>query len=167
MYKLACVFSAVLAGSLVAACSDKSPSVAAPSSFSVASAPDVTGVSLGVTPSILVPQPDRRTSCAASQAFTIPLDLSVRAGALDVSLTDVTMGFTSAAGIPMPQVTLPAPVLTTQFGSMLIAARSQRTIPLVVPIGCTAETTGTLVIFVGTRDDHGRTERTEVRARVR
>jgi len=52
---------------------------------------------------------------------------------------------------------LPAPVPTTQFGSALEQARSGQSFPLTIGIGCATGTTGTVRIFVETRDSQGRT----------
>jgi len=158
MHKLTVVSTLVLATFLVTACDDKKSNVAAPTSV------DVVSVSAQVTAAPPVAQPDGRGGCPA---FTIPLELSVRAGALDVSITDVTMRFVNSSGVAMPQVTVPAPIPTTQFGSDLIAARSVRTIPLIVPVGCTNDPTGTLVVIIGTRDGGGHRSSVEVRTKVR
>ena len=140
-------------------CDDAKSNVAAPTAF------DVSDVSLDVTAGTPVATSGDR-SCAAALPFTVPIDLSVRAGGLDVTVTDVTARFVDTFGIPMPPVTLPAPVLTTQFGSMLIAARTERTIPLIVPVGCTNDPRGTIVVVVGTRDGRGHGRSTETRSRV-
>jgi hypothetical protein len=162
MHKLTVVSTLVLAAFLVTACDDTKSNVVAPTSPNAGG--NGAGVSLTVTTATAVAVPDGDRGC---RAFTSPLELSVGAGAVDVSVTDVTMRFVSSSGVSMPQVTLPAPIQTTQFGSDLIAARSVRTIPLLVPIGCTNDPTGTLVVVVGTRDGRGRRNSIEVRTRVR
>ena len=84
-----------------------------------------------------------------------------------VSLQRVQMTFTDTVGLTAPQVTLPAPVLTRQFGSTLVEARSQRTFPFTFPFGCNTSRTGTLVVVVTVNDDHGRDTTTEARVPVR
>jgi hypothetical protein len=157
MHKLTVVSPLVLAAFLVTACDDAKSNVAAPTTF------DAAGVSADVTAAPPVVQPDGNGGCPA---FAIPLQLSVRTGAQDVAITDITMQFVNSAGIPMPQVTLPAPISTTQFGSALIAARSVRTIPLIVPVGCTTDLTGTVVVILGTQDGRGHRRSMDLRTRV-
>lgn len=156
MHKLTAFSAFLLCAFLATACDDGKSTVAGPTSF------DAAGVSADVTAGAPVADTGVRDGCPA---FAIPLDLKVRTGGLDVALTDVTMRFVSSSGA-MPDVTLPAPVPTVQFGSELIAARSVRTIPLVVPIGCTAHPAGTVVVVIGTRDGRGQTRTVEVRTNV-
>jgi hypothetical protein len=158
MHKLTVFSPLVLAACLVTACDDAKSNVAEPTAVAVA------GVSADVTAGVPVVDPAGDRSC---QAFSIPLKLTVHAGGLDVSVTDVTMRFVGSSGIPMAQVTLPAPIPTVQIGSDLIAARSVRTIPLAISIGCTANPAGTVVVVVGTRDGRGRRGSVEVRTQVR
>jgi hypothetical protein len=157
MHKLTVCSPLVLAACLVTACDDAKSSVVEPTAFAGA------GVSADVTAGAAVADRDGDRSC---RALTIPLKLTVRAGGLDVSVTDVTMRFVDSSGVAMPQVTLPAPIPTAQIGSDLIAARSARTIPLAISIGCTAHPAGTVVVVVGTRDGRGRRGSVEVRTQV-
>ena len=157
MHKLTTVSALLLAAFLVNACDDAKHNVAAPTTF------DAAGVSADVTAAPPVIDPDGDRGCPA---FTIPVELSVRTGALDVAITDVTMQFVNSSGIPMPQVTLPAPLPAAQFGSALIAARSVRSIPLVVPVGCTNDLTGSVVVILGTRDGRGHRRSTEARTHI-
>jgi hypothetical protein len=185
MHKLTVCSTLVLVTFLVSACDDAKSNVAAPTLF------DAAGVSADVTAGSPIATFDRDRSC---RAFTVPLELSLRAGTLDVSITSVTMRFVNSSGVPitqvtlpapnppapfgtdvsvtpprpapMPQVTLPAPIPTAQVGSDLIAARSVRTIAFFAPIGCTVDPTGTVIVVVGTQDGRGRRNSVEVRARV-
>jgi hypothetical protein len=94
--------------------------------------------------------------CPDVPPFLGSLDLIVQVqGNLPVSLQQVQMTFTDNLGLSAPSVTLPAPVLTRQFGSTLIEARSQRTFPLNFPFGCGTSRTGTLVIVVVASDGNG------------
>ena len=96
------------------------------------------------------------------------MSVNVKAtGEIGVSLQRVQMTFTDTVGLTAPQVTLPAPVLTRQFGSTLVEARSQRTFPFTFPFGCNTRRTGTLVVVVTVNDDHGRETTTEARVPVR
>ena len=156
MHKLT-VFSAlstlVLSTFFVIACDDAKNNVAAPTTF------DVAGVSAAVTAGAVIADSNASTTCAA---FTIPLSLTVQAGATAVAVTNVSAQFLGSTGVTMPQVTLPAPVPTVQFGSALVGAKSVRTIPLMLPIGCVADRTGTVVVLVSTRDNQGRSNTTSV-----
>jgi hypothetical protein len=96
------------------------------------------------------------------------ISLNVEAkGELALSLRQVQMTFTDTTGLTAPQVTLPAPVMTTQFGSTLVEARSQRTFPFTFPFGCNTRRTGTLVLVVVVRDEVGRETTAEMRVPVR
>ena len=95
--------------------------------------------------------------CPSVEPFLVPVDLVVRAQEVGLLVTGITARFTDTAGVQAPQVTLPAPVPTTQFGSALVAARSQRTFPLILRIGCGTGGAGTVIIFVDARDELGRT----------
>ena len=154
MHKLA-VFSAlptfVLSTFFVIACDDAKNNVAAPTTF------DVAGVSASVTAGAAIADPNAGAACAA---FTIPLSLVVQGGANAVAITSVTAQFLPNGGMPMPQVTLPAPVPTVQFGSALTDAK--QTIPLLLPVGCVVNRTGTVVVLVSTRDGHGHSNTTSV-----
>jgi hypothetical protein len=164
MHKLTAVSTLVLSAFLVTACDDDAKSnvpggrggaslVTAPTSFNVA------GVSANVTAGSAIADPNAGGTCTA---LTIPLQLSVQAGAAAVAITEVTARFITSASTSMPQVTLPAPVPTVQFGSGLIEAKSVRTIPLMLPIGCVVEPAGTVVVLVSTRDRHGNSNTTSV-----
>ncbi|SRR6266540_3730185 len=158
MHKHTVVSTLILAAFVVAACDDRKPNVAGPTSL------ETFGVSADLTAAPLIAQPGGDRGCPA---FAIPLVLSVRTGALDVVITDVTTRFVNSSGVSMPQVTLPAPIPTAQFGSALIAARrSVQTIPLIVPLGCTNDLTGTVIVMVGTRDGRGHRSSVEVRTRI-
>ncbi|HYT75398.1 MAG TPA: hypothetical protein VEL79_11660 [Vicinamibacterales bacterium] len=111
--------------------------------------------SLSVTPTTLTTQPVANPSCPAVPPFNVPFQLFVQAGDLSTSITNITMQFGDRLGVQMPPVTLPAPALTAQFGSMLVQARSVVTLPLSLSIGCGTGLPGTLVVIVSTRDTHG------------
>ena len=171
MHKLAAPSTLVLSAFLVTACDRSTPTVVEPTTVNAA------GVSADVRVSAAVVDPVGDRSC---RALTIPLDLIVRAGDLAVSLTGVRMRFEGSSDVPTPQTlppaplsppapipTNPAPVPTTQFGSELMAARSVRTFPLSLPIGCITNPDGTVIVIVDTRDGLGRRGSVEVRKSVR
>ena len=123
---------------------------------------------LGVHSSIVSVQSIGQPFCPTLPPFVGSLNLIVQAtGDLALSLSQVRMTFTDTVGLSAPSVTLPAPVLTRQFGSTLIEARSQRAFPITFPFGCGTRRTGTLVVIVVTRDEEGREKTSEVRAAVR
>ena len=161
MYKLALASLLAVSSVLASACNAGERTGAAPSAFSVVETP-----SFAITPSMLAAQPAFDRLCPPSGAFAIPLTLLVRNGELNVTITDIALQFVDTFGVQMPQVTLPAPVLTAQFGSMLVEARKDRTVPLVVPIGCGMGRSGTVTVIVSTRDHRGRAGTSHVRARV-
>ena len=76
---------------------------------------------------------------------------------VSVVVTSIRAQFVDTSGAAAPQVTLPAPVPTTQFGSALEQARSGQAFALTVGIGCGTGNTGNMRILVETRDSQGRT----------
>jgi hypothetical protein len=101
--------------------------------------------------------------CPAFAPFNVPIDLVVRVnGGVNVFITQIDMRFTDPFRIQMPQVTLPAPLLTRQFGTNLVMARTARTFPLNLAVGCGTDRKGTATIHVDTRDEHGRRESGQV-----
>jgi hypothetical protein len=106
--------------------------------------------------------------CPAIAPFSVPIHLVVRVnGGVNIFITQIRMRFTDPFRIEMPQVTLPAPMLTRQFGTNLVEARSTRTFPLTLAVGCGTDRKGTAVILVDTRDERGRTGFGQVSVAVR
>jgi hypothetical protein len=96
--------------------------------------------------------------CPSVSPFSVPLIVVVEPPTgVSVIVTSIRAQFVDTSGAAAPQVTLPAPVPTTQFGSALEQARSGQSFPLTVGIGCGTGTTGSVRIFVETRDSQGRT----------
>jgi hypothetical protein len=123
---------------------------------------------VGIQSSVVSVQSIGQAVCPALPPFVGSLNLTVQAiGGLDVRLTHVRMAFTDSVGLTAPAVTLPAPVLTQQFGSTLVEARSQRAFPFSFPFGCGTRRTGTLVVIVIVTDEDGRERTEELRAAVR
>jgi hypothetical protein len=110
---------------------------------------------------------DSTFGCPAHPPFTVPIGLIVRAN-LDfrVFVTAIRMSFRDPFNIQMPLVTLPAPQLTRQFGTNLVQARSARTFPLVLWIGCGTGRSGMATITVDTEDDNGRRQSGQVSVAV-
>jgi hypothetical protein len=122
---------------------------------------------VSIRPSTVTAQSIGRASCPTIPPFIGSLDLNVQAtGAFPVSLSQVRMTFTDTVGATAPAVTLAAPVLTQQFGTTLVDARSQRTFPLTFPFGCGTRRTGTLVVVVVISGQEGETT-TETQVTVR
>ena len=95
--------------------------------------------------------------CPVVAPFAVPINLVVRVnGGVSVFITNITMQFTDPFRIQMPQVTLPAPTLTKQFGTNLVEARSTRTFALTLPVGCGTDRKGTATVRIDTRDAQGR-----------
>lgn len=162
MRKTTASLAAILAIFVMGACDGTDPGVLDPT-------PLGTGpTTVGIQAPFVSVQSVTDASCPTLQPFLGSLNLNVQAiGHLDLSLTQVRMTFTDSAGLTAPAVTLPAPQLTQQFGSTLIAARSQRAFPFTFPFGCGTRRTGTLVVIVVVTDEDGREETVETRAAVR
>ena len=162
MWKHAASF-AVLLGLVVTAGCDTEPGALNPT-------PLRSSVStiVNIQPSVVSAESIDRPSCPTLPPFAGSLSLIVLAtGEEALAVRQVQMTFTDTTGLTAPQVTLPAPVLTRQFGSTLIEARSQRTFPLVFPFGCGTLRTGTLVVVVVVGDDQQRETTREMRVAVR
>ena len=122
--------------------------------------PITSALSVGVstTSPIAVAQKIQNPFCPSVTPFGVPLVVVVHPPqGVTVVVTSIRAQFVDTSGVAAPQVTLPAPVPTTQFGSALEQARSGQSFPLTIGIGCGTGTTGSVRIFVETRDSQGRT----------
>jgi hypothetical protein len=163
MQKLTVIAALVFGAFLVTSCSDTNAPVTATGPTTLAMEP----ASFTVAQSTVVAQPTRFSFCPAVPPFTVVLQLSIRAGTLSLSVTEINLQFVDTSGISMPQVTLPAPVPTTQFGSALVEARQTRVFPLSLGLGCGFGHRGTITAVVVTRDQNGRMNIGRVSANVR
>jgi hypothetical protein len=119
----------------------------------------VTAPFIGVNPAVVSPQSVHDAFCPTLPPFLAGINLSIRVtGDVGVTLREVRMQFTDQTGITAPQVTLPAPVLTQQFGTTLVQGRSERTFPLAFRFGCGTARAGTIVMFVVTGADQDSTD---------
>lgn len=107
-------------------------------------------------------------SCPLSQPYRATAGLTIN-GATDtvLHLSSVRLQFFDHLGVAAPSVTLTAPVLTREYGTALVQARSARTFPIDYGFGCGTSRTGTILIEVWARDGHGRDRNMELRAAVR
>jgi hypothetical protein len=162
MQKLTVIASLVVGAFLATSCGDTTAVVTAtgPTTFALVPA------SFSVTPSTVVAQPVRTSFCPAFPPFTAVLNLSISAGSVSVSITEISLRFVDTFGVGMPQVTLPAPVMTTQFGSALVQARQTRVFPLALGLGCGTGQRGTATVVVVIRDANGRMNSGQVSAFV-
>jgi len=130
------------------------------------------GAALGVEPTMtlsstsLTPQVSGRAPCPSFHPFLAATNLIVQADG-GFRLTEIGMSFRDNLGNTGPQVTLPAPVPTQQFGSELETARRTLTFPLQFGFGCGTGRSGTIVIIVNGLDSRGHRRSTELRATVR
>jgi hypothetical protein len=119
-----------------------------------------------VVPAVITARPNTRVSCPENPPFVGTLSVNIHPGVSALTVTNVQLKFTEAGTLTAPQVTLPAPVPTTQFGSTLVAARAGASFPFSFGFGCGTGRTGTLVVIVVTIDDRGRTNVNEMTVRV-
>ena len=122
--------------------------------------PTASALSVAVSTSspITVAQKVKNPFCPSVTPFSVPLVVMVQPPpGVRVVVTSIRAQFVDTSGAAAPQVTLPAPVPTTQFGSALEQARSGQSFALTIGIGCGTGTTGSVRIFVETRDSQGRT----------
>jgi hypothetical protein len=96
--------------------------------------------------------------CPSVTPFRVPLVVVVESDdGGTVIVTSIRVHFVDTSGASAAQVTLPAPVPTTQFGSALDRARSPQAFPVTIGIGCGTGRTGRVQVFVEARDALGRT----------
>lgn len=166
MQKLTVIASLVVAALLVTSCGDTDSRMNAtgPTTLAAESA------SLNLTSSTISMKPGHTTFsfCPVVAPVTLVLNLSVTAGVVGVSVVELGFQFVDNSGTSAaPQVTLPAPVPATQFGSALVQARQTRVFPLTVGLGCGTGQRGTITVIVVTRDQNGRMTTGRVSALVR
>jgi hypothetical protein len=121
-----------------------------------------------VSPSVSAQVASPSTSgCPAQAPFSVPIDLIVRANRdLRVFITVIRLRFIDPFNIQMPQVTLTAPELTRQFGTNLVQARSARTFPLQVAVGCGTGKSGIVTVGIDTQDEQGRSQSGQISVAV-
>ncbi len=150
---------------LIAGCRDTEVHVAATGPGALEPFPLTSFAS--IHPAFLTPQLIGGGVCPIVQPLRAIINLSLHADAdVTLQLTEVRLQFFDSLGISAPPVTLPAPVLTRQFGTALVHARSSRLFPLDFGFGCGTGRRGTIVVLVRYRDGHGRDGSEELRVRV-
>ena len=146
----------VVVAFLGASCGGTDDAALNPTQPSRSASPLSVGVS--TTSSVAVAERVRNPFCPSVAPFNVPLVVVVQPpGGVSVIVTAIRVQFFDTSGFAAPQVTLPAPVPTTQFGSALDDARSGQAFPVSIGIGCGTGQTGTMRIVVETRDSQGRT----------
>jgi hypothetical protein len=157
MHKLTTLASLVLAAFVASGCGGSSPTT--PTRLITVAEP-----ALSVSPSTVVARSVDSSFCPAVPPFTVPFHLLIHGKDAGLVVTSITMRFVDSSGVQMPQVTLPAPVPTTQFGTALAESRD---LPLSLGIGCGTGHAGTLFLLVETLDGQGRRGSTDLIVDVR
>jgi len=166
MFKLTAALTIVAASLLTISCSDSETQVTAAGPSALLLAPSASFAR--AEPSTVTAQLVSGGNCPLIQPLRARLALTVLADDdVTLFLDEVRMQFVDAGGVAAPQVTLPAPQLTTQFGTALVQARSSLMFPLDLAFGCGTGRTGTIVIVVHGRDGRGVERSTNVRVAVR
>lgn len=164
MFKHTAALAILGASLLTSGCSDTDALVTATGPTS----PQFVGSAFAsIRPSLLSAQFVGEAACPEVQPLHVRANLTVFADEVSFLLTEVRMQFFDTFGITAPQITLPAPVLTREFGTALVLARSARTFPLDFRFGCGTHRIGTLVVLVRGRHGDGRDDSTEIRVGVR
>jgi hypothetical protein len=115
-------------------------------------------VAVSTTSPMVAAQSVNNPFCPSIAPFNVPLVVVVQpTGGISVFVTAIRVQFFDTSGAAAPQVTLPAPVPTTQFGTALDNARSGQVFHASLGIGCGTGHTGNVRILVETRDSQGRT----------
>jgi hypothetical protein len=167
MQKLTVIASLVVGALLATSCSDTDARVTATGPTALVQSGGFESPFFSVAQSPIFAQPIRNAFCPTLPPFTAVLRLSIRAGSFRLFIRDISLRFVDTSGIRMPQVTLPAPVLTTQFGSALVEARQTRLFPLSLGLGCGFGTQGTMTAVVTMRNESGQMSSGQVSAFVR
>jgi hypothetical protein len=110
-------------------------------------------VGVSTTSAMAIAERVNNPFCPSVAPFKVPFVIVVQPDG--VIVTRIRLQFFDTSGAGMPQVTLPAPVPTTQFGTALTNARSGRFFPVTLGIGCGTGRTGNVQILVETRDAQG------------
>jgi len=125
-------------------------------------------VAVSTTSPIVAAQRVNNPFCPSVSPFNVPIVVIVQpSGGVSVVVTAIRVQFVDTSGAAATQVTLPAPVPTTQFGTALDVARSGQAFPVSIGIGCGTGHMGNLRILVETRDAQGRTGMGQATVRVR
>ena len=151
---------AVAVGFLAASCSDTD----ARSALTQPSFVGQSFVDVSASSSAPFVQPVGSPLCPSIAPFNVLFGVVIRAnGTSAVTVTGIRLRFTDTTGLQTPQVTLPmppitiaAPVPNTQIGTMTVQAGTATTLPLSLGIGCGTGSQGTIIVIVDTRDDRGR-----------
>ena len=112
----------VVAAILSASCggTDAAQNLTQPTSSS-----DSSSVAVSTISQLVVAERVNNPFCPSVTPFKVPIGIVVQPNsAVGITVTSIRVQFTDTTGAVMPQVTLPAPVPTTQFGSALENARS-------------------------------------------
>jgi hypothetical protein len=116
----------------------------------------LTAVTFSPQSSTVIAQPVSNPRCPQVAPFNVPFVVVMNPnGTTGVAVTGFHVQFTDSAGITAPQITLPAPVPVTPFGSALVDARADRFFSLSTGVGCRGGQTGTIIVVVDTQDDNG------------
>ena len=94
--------------------------------------------------------------CPGGIAFGTSLQLIITAGVHNLTLDSVTLHMIDGTNLGGPSVTIPAPELATQFGSMFIHAGTTRAFALRPTFGCMANQPRSLRGNAFVFDDQGR-----------
>jgi hypothetical protein len=152
----------ILAGVLIVTGCSSSHTISAPTSFETSAFGSVTA-----DPFVVAQQTGLAAACPATPPFTAAFNVVVVGSNGNLVVTSIDFHFVDQSGIPMPPVTLPAPVPITQFGSALAEARPSQIFPLTVRFGCGTSARGTVFVNVGTSDTRGRQTVTHLSVDVR
>ena len=161
---------AILALLLTPACdrSDAPVTATAPLSLQAETSPFGTAPLARIRPSAVTAQLIGHAVCPELHPFLVTANLVLHShDGGSMFLREVRMRFIDSAGIPGPQVTLPAPLPIRQFGTALTDARGDQMFPLDFRFGCGTRRTGTIIVIVHARDKHGLDHNGEIRLSVR
>jgi len=116
----------------------------------------LTAVTFSAQSSTVFAQPVSNARCPQVAPFNVPFVVVMNPnGATGVVVTGFQVQFTDSSGNTAQQITLPAPIPVTPFGSALAEARGDKFFSLSTGVGCGVGQIGSIVVVVDTADDQG------------
>jgi hypothetical protein len=115
-------------------------------------------IAVSTMSSTIVAQPVINALCPVVSPFTLPMVVVVQpSNSIGFVVTTISVRFVDTSGVMIPQMQLPAPMPTTQFGTALDNSRNAQVFPVTLPVGCASGIKGNVQIMVQARDAMGRT----------
>jgi len=114
-------------------------------------------IAVSTMSSTVVAQPVINSLCPAVAPFNVPMLVVVQPNGFSTFVvTTIRVRFVDTSGASIPQMQLPAPIPTTQFGTALANSRGAQVFPVTLGLGCATGHKGNIDVIVETLDPFGR-----------